>query len=101
MEFEPAIPEAGYTWRDMDALNDVYVEQDREVPLEQARTGFDSAHTQTVALVARLTPDELFVSTWGGLLREPIVGLVVGCTNEHYAYHVKNLRESLTAQGIG
>ena len=98
---QPAIPESGYAWRDMDALNDVYTEQDRGVPLGRARAGFAAAHTQAVALVERMSEDDLFVSTYGGLLREPIVDLVVGCTNEHYAYHVKNLREALTAQGIG
>ena len=97
---EPAIPEAGYTWRDMDALNDVYIEQDREVPLDIARAGFAQAHAQSVALVEELSEAELFESTFDGRLREPIAGLVVGCTNEHYAYHVKNLRESLIAQGV-
>jgi len=98
---QPAIPEAGYTWRDMDALNDVYTEQDRGVPLERARAGFAAAHAQAVALVERMSEDDLFISTYGGLLREPIIDLVVGCINEHYAYHVRNLREALTAKGIG
>lgn len=98
---EPAIPEAGYTWRDMDALNDVYFEQDQGLPLERARAGFQAAHAQVIVRLERMSEDDLFVSTCGGLLREPIAGLVVGCTNEHYAYHVKNLRESLIARGIG
>ncbi|HYO87358.1 MAG TPA: ClbS/DfsB family four-helix bundle protein [Candidatus Limnocylindrales bacterium] len=97
---EPAVPEAGYTWREMDALNDVYVEQDRSAPLERASARFAQSHQAVVALIEGMTEDDLFVSTYGGLLREPIAGLVVGCTCEHYAYHVKNLRESLIAQGI-
>lgn len=98
---QPVVPETGYTWRDMDALNDVYIEQDRGVPLERSRAGFHTAHALVVALIERMSEDELFVSTYGGLLREPMVGLVVGCTYEHYAYHVKNMRESLIAQGVG
>ncbi len=97
---EPAVPEAGYTWAEMDALNDVYIEQDRGVPLERAVTCFFDSHGAVVALIEGMTEDDLFVSTYGDLLREPIAGLVVGCTCEHYAYHVKNMRETLIALGI-
>lgn len=97
---KPAMPEAGYTWRDMDALNDVYVEQDKSVPLARSLAGFERAHTAALALIERLTEQQLFVSTFDGALDEPIADLAAECTYRHYAYHARNLRDSLLAQGV-
>lgn len=96
---QPAIPESGYTWAQMDALNDLYIERDREVPVENALGEFRRAHFEVVELVERLSEENLFASTFGGVFTEPIAPLIMHNTYLHYHEHLVPIRAWMAGRG--
>lgn len=55
----PAYPAEGYTWKDLDALNDAFYQAHRERPYEAIRAMLESSHRMMIALLDTFTQEEL------------------------------------------
>src|SRR6478752_1105008 len=55
----PAYPAEGYTWKDLDSLNDAFYQAHRERPYEAVRAMLESSHRMMIALLDTFTDDEL------------------------------------------
>jgi hypothetical protein len=55
----PAYPAEGYTWDDLDSLNDAFYQAHRERPYDALRTMLVSSHRMMLALIDGMSEEEL------------------------------------------
>lgn len=89
---DPVIPEAGYTWDDINTFNDLQYERDRDLPLKVVLDDFHSTYQRVYAMIAGLTEEQLFKSDWGGLFRQAPYPLVNHNTYLHFHEHITAVR---------
>ena len=91
----PDVPEKGYTWDAVDALNDAQSVKDKNRSLDDVLADFHNVYHEVYRLIEGLSEDDLFHSTFDGLTREPMWRLIVSNTYEHFHEHIKPVREWL------
>jgi hypothetical protein len=91
----PSIPEKGYTWKDVDALNDAQSAKDSTRSLDDVLADFHNTYHDVYRFLLALSEEDLFENTFNGLIREPMWRLVVADTYEHFHEHIKPMREWL------
>jgi hypothetical protein len=94
----PDIPEKGYTWADIDRLNDAQFERDKDLPLDVVLADFRKAHLELCDFVQAFSEHELFDSTWDGLFDEPPWNLIPTKTHLHLYEHAVPIRQWVTAR---
>ena len=86
-------PEPGFTFEQVDALNDRDWRADRETPLDEVRREFEVSADAVEALIGRLTDDDL-----NDAAHVPWLGFegrhaIAGNTYGHYAEHFEALEQ--------
>jgi hypothetical protein len=97
---DPETPEAGFGWDEIDRMNDLYVERDKNLPLKQVIADFQRAHLEALEDVEALSGDDIFTRQWNGL-RDPLWGYITSNTYEHYHEHIILIRQWMTEKGYG
>ncbi len=90
---KPDIPAPGYTWDDIDKLNDARSERDKDLPLNQVISDFRQAHLDVCELVQALTERDLFESDWDGLFYQPPWRLISANTYQHLHEYAVPIRQ--------
>lgn len=93
-------PEPGHTWEQIDQLNDLYVERDKDLPLAQVLADFQRAHMAALEDVEALTDEDIFTRQWPGM-RDPLWTFIVYNTSDHYHEHLVPIREWMADRGYG
>ena len=99
----PAIPEDGYTWKTLPALNLEIWKKHRNTPLSEAIAMLQWSHTTIMGLIEGHTNDELFSRGVYKWTKTTTLGAYfVSSTSSHYDWamkkikkHLKTYRESL------
>lgn len=87
----------GYSWEQIDALNDADVQADRDLPLADVLRAFRSAHLELVDLVESLSEDDLF-QRYNDALGTSAGRLIAENAHEHYHEHLVGIRRWLAAR---
>lgn len=95
---DPQAPEPGFRWEDIDQINDLYVEKDKDLPIKQVLSDFQRAHIAALEDVEALTEDDIFTRQWDGL-RDPLWTYIIYNTSDHYFEHIVPIREWMTEKG--
>ena len=93
---QPDKPEAGYTWEDINKLNEKTFQENRNRSLDDVQSDYRQSYQQILAQVHALSEDEItnpqrFSWTNGRTL----VPYIAANTYEHYQEHIKQIREWL------
>ncbi len=92
----PAELEPGYGWDQIDALNDLTTERDKDRLLAEVLTDFRYTFHQLLAEVREATDDELFGRAGvSAFFRDPLWNYIAGNTYDHYERHIPALRQWL------
>lgn len=98
---KPDIPEKGYTWDDIDRLNDERAARDRDLPLKQVLADFRQAHLDVCDFVQAFSDSQLFESNWSGLFTKPPWTLIPPKTYQHLYEHAVPIRRWIVARERG
>lgn len=86
----PAYPAEGYTWDDVDALNDAFYGAHLQRPYEALRAMLVTSHRLTVQLLDTFSEDELVSPDAYAWLGGQSLGDVADeCLGEHYEWAIK------------
>ena len=91
-----AYPAEGYTWDDVDALNDIIYRTHQGRPYLTIRTALEESHQRVLALLVEISGDDLtspHAFPWTG--GTPLVDIAHECLGGHYAWAL----DILTATG--
>jgi uncharacterized protein (TIGR03083 family) len=94
----PPLPTKGYTWDQMDDLNQVIYEKYRARSLEEVLAYYRSSYQQTLEAVKAMSEEELFTPeryTW--TKKNRLVDYVVPCTYEHYEWARTEMAKNLNS----
>jgi hypothetical protein len=97
----PELPAPGFTWREMDALNEQIYQQHGARLLVEVRAWFDASHQQFLALVAGIPEADLFSRpryAWQGKYR--LVTYVLANSAQHYHWAAGHIRKWLKRKAI-
>lgn len=97
----PAMPEAGYTWDDINTLNDTRTMADRALSLERVLREFETHHQRFCQVVAGLSEAELFESDWNGVFKESLWPYIAHNSFLHFRDHLTPIRQWLRQSGKG
>jgi uncharacterized protein (TIGR03083 family) len=92
----PPIPAPGYSWAQMDDLNQGIYEKYSDRSLENVQAYFRASYLQVLEAVHAMTEDELFTPgryTW--TKQNTLAAYVVPCTSEHYDWARQEMRKGL------
>jgi uncharacterized protein (TIGR03083 family) len=92
----PPIPAPGYSWAQMDDLNQGIYEKYSDRSLENVQAYFRASYLQVLEAVHAMTEDELFTPgryTW--TKQNTLAAYVVPCTSEHYDWAHQEMRKGL------
>jgi hypothetical protein len=101
----PEMPAPGFTWREMDALNEQIYQQQRARSLAEVQAWFDASHHDFLAQVAAIPEEALFSrprSAWQGKYR--LVTYVLANSAQHYHWadgHLRNWLKRKAMKGAG
>ncbi len=94
----PQIPAPGYTWDDMDQLNEQAYHEYRPYSLESVMASYRASLGLMFAVLEQLTDDDLNAAYFGpGTVA--LWKYFAGCTYEHYAEHGEAIRAWLEETG--
>jgi len=83
----PAFPAEGYTWADLDSLNDALYSAHKERPYDTIRAMLEASHRSMIALLSTFTQDELTEPDAFPWLRGQALGDVAHeCLGAHYEW---------------
>jgi hypothetical protein len=86
----PAYPAEGYTWKDLDALNEALYQAHRERPYEAVRAMLESSHRTMIVLLDTFTEDELTDPEAFAWLGGQAIGDVAHeCLGAHYDWALR------------
>jgi hypothetical protein len=97
----PAIPEAGYTWDDVDTLNDARTMADRVKALEAVLEEFALTYARLRTFTANLSEYDLIDSTYDGKFWEPTWTVIAYNSFFHFRDHLAPIRQWLSQQHKG
>lgn len=83
-------PEEGWTWAQMDEMNDHYVHLDQNLPLEDVLRDFRMAHLAVVEQLEELNEEALGQPLPGA--RDALTKSIRACVDEHYYEHIVPVR---------
>lgn len=90
------IPEEGFGWHELDALNDFFVQRFKEYPYAALLEAFRKAHIDILATVNQLTEDELAGGgRMAGMFIDSPADAIAGNTFQHFEVHVAQIRDWL------
>jgi uncharacterized protein (TIGR03083 family) len=92
----PPLPAPGYSWAQMDELNQKIYEKYRDNSLEDVQDYFRTSYLQVLEAVQAMAEDELFPPgryTW--TKKNALAAYVVPCTSEHYDWARQEMRKGL------
>ncbi len=92
----PPLPAPGYSWRQMDELNQVIYEKYRDEPSEGVLDFFRTSYLQVLEAVQAMSQDELFTPgqfTW--TKKNVLADYIIPCTSEHYDWARKEMLKGL------
>jgi hypothetical protein len=95
---QPDVPEKGYTWADIDRLNDECYVRDQDLPLSTVLANFRQAHLDVCDFVQAFSEHDLFDSTWNGLFEEPPWKLIPTKTYLHLYEHAVPIRQWIASR---
>lgn len=78
-----------------DQLNEEQYQRDKDCLLEDVLADFHATYHEVYALIAAISEEDLFVSTFGGLVPEPIWYWVKYDTYHHFHHHIQSIRKWL------
>lgn len=87
------VPEQGFTWQQMDQLNDLTVERDRPRPLDEVLHEFHATYTLIEQLILDM-PEQELLSPHPWTDGRPLWDVLKSNTWEHYIEHFPRLRAS-------
>jgi hypothetical protein len=86
----PAYPAEGYTWKDLDALNDALYAAHRDRPYEALRSMLVTSHRLMLALLDSFTEEELMNPEAFAWLEGQSLGAVANeCLAAHYEWALR------------
>ena len=86
----PAFPAEGYTWNDLDSLNDAFYRSHRERPYDAVRTMLVASHARMLRLLNTFTEEELTdPSAYVWLNGQALGDVADECLGEHYEWALK------------
>ena len=93
---KPDKPEAGYTWEDIDRLNEKTFQENRNRSLDDVQSDYRHSYQQILTQVQTLSEDDItnpqrFSWTNGRTL----VPFIAANTYEHYQEHIEQIRKWL------
>jgi uncharacterized protein (TIGR03083 family) len=92
----PPIPAPGYSWAQMDDLNQEIYEKYRDLSLDEVQAYFRASHRQVLEAVQTMTEDELFTpGKFAWTKQNALAAYVVPCTSEHYEWARHEMRKGL------
>jgi len=97
---KPDIPDTGYTWEQIDALNDACCERDRNLLLDDVLADFRKTHLQVVEAVEAMSEYELFESDHEGAFWGSPWRLITGNTFEHFNTHIVPVRQWIAGEHL-
>jgi uncharacterized protein (TIGR03083 family) len=81
----PPLPAEGYTWVQMDDLNQVIYEKYHPRSPEEVMAYYRSSYEQTLGAVKAMSEEELFApERYAWTKKNRLVDYVIPCTSEHY-----------------
>ncbi len=90
----PETPEPGYTWEQLDVINDRTYREDKDLPLDHVLAEFRQTYQQLYTEAEALSEDELFGRAGLSLLfRDPLFGYIAHNTFFHYREHIEPVRK--------
>lgn len=93
----PVTPDVGYTWDEIDRMNDERYLVDRDRPLNDVLTEFQETYERLYTETEALTEEELFGKAGLSLyFRDPLWGYIAYNTFFHYQTHIEPVRAWLT-----
>ena len=95
----PQIPAPGYTWDDMDLLNEQTYYEYRHYSLEAVMASYRASLGLMFAALERLTDDDLNAAYFGPAGTAALWKYFAGCTYEHYVEHGEAIRAWLEETG--
>jgi hypothetical protein len=91
---QPELPEPGYTWEQIDAINDRTYREDKERALDDVLEEFRRTYQQFYAAAEQLSEDELFGRAGLSLMfRDPLFGYIAHNSFFHYREHFEPVRK--------
>jgi len=90
----PALPAPGFTWNQLDQLNQQIYEEHRDEPLENVLAFFETSSQDMLALIQSLTDEQLYSPgqvAW--TKKNTLSTYIVPNTSSHYAWARKELRK--------
>ena len=92
----PPLPAPGYSWAQMDDLNQKIYEKYCERSLEDVLAYFRASHLQVLEAVQAMTDDELFTpGRYAWTKQNALAAYVVPCTSEHYDWARQEMLKGL------
>jgi uncharacterized protein (TIGR03083 family) len=93
---DPPLPAPGYTWAQMDDLNQEIFEKYRAAPLERVLDYFRSSYSQVLGAVQAMAQDELFTpGRYAWTKQNTLADYVIPCTSEHYEWARREMLKGL------
>lgn len=98
---KPAIPDDGYTWEQIDALNDAASARDKDRTLDDVLADFRRTYRDVLELVEALSEADLFERDFDGAFWGSPWRLISSNTHEHFHEHLVPVREWIAQQQPG
>jgi hypothetical protein len=90
---QPELPEPGYTWEQIDDINDRTYREDKDLPLDTVLEAFRQTYRQLYAETEQLSEEELFGRAGLSLyFRDPLFGYIAHNSFFHYREHIEPVR---------
>ncbi len=96
---KPQRPEPGYTWDELDALNEQDRQASKDRPLDEVLSAYRRSYAEILARVAELPREALFDPDYYAWREgQPLWLMIAGNTHWHYEEHTATIREWLAKQ---
>ena len=84
----PEIGEEGFTWDDLDRMNEQTYQENRDRPLDEVQAEFHASYAQALATVEGMTEEDLFDGErFAWRAGDPLLQMVAANTWWHYKEH--------------
>ena len=92
---KPAMPDEGYTWKTVPALNKLIWEEAQAISLEDAKQKVSSSHKDVRAIIEKHSDEELFEKKrykWTG--STSLGAYLISATSSHYDWAFKLIKKA-------
>lgn len=96
----PIIPSEGYSWRDLDKLNEAIYKANKDKDWNKVLADFRDSYARVQQEVEALSDDELTDATRFKWMHDmPLTSLIAADTSKHYAEFADHIEQWLEVQG--